>query len=103
MQEYFHKASATYLHISGDCLQEGKTEEGVKYLEKGIDANRRGYQGQPNHDLAHLLNRLALAYHKKGEYDVARAFQEESVDIIGKYPPAHAESTALPPCSTQKC
>lgn len=68
MQEYFHKASSTYLHISSECLNEGKVDEGIKYLEKGIESNRKGYQGQPNHDLAHLLNRLALTYHKKGDY-----------------------------------
>lgn len=84
MQDYYHKASSTYLTISEGCIAEGKTEESIGYLEKGIDANRKGHQNQPNHDLAHLLNRLALAFHKKGDYEVARAFQEESVDIVGK-------------------
>jgi len=32
MQEYFHKASSTYLLISSECLEENKIEEGVKYL-----------------------------------------------------------------------
>lgn len=103
MQEYFHKASSTYLFISGECLDEGKTDEGIKYLEKGIDCNRKGYQGEPNDDLAHLLNKLALAYHKKGDYEVARAFQEEGVDIIGRYAGLYAESIQQPPCSTLRC
>ena len=84
MKDYYHKASATFLKISNDCLDEGKHDESIGYLEKGIDCNRKGYQNQPNHDLAHLLNRLAMAYHRKGDYEVSRAFQEESVDIIGK-------------------
>lgn len=75
MEEYYHKASTTYLLISNECLEESKTDEAISYLEKGIDCNRKGYQGKPNHDLAHLLNKLALSFHKKGDYEVARAFQ----------------------------
>ena len=84
MKEYYNKASKTYLLISHECIEQGKTDEAINYLEKGIDSNRKGHQGEANHDLAHLLNKLALSFHKKGDYEVARAFQEESVDIIGK-------------------
>ena len=66
--EYFSKASHVYLKISSDCLDEKKTSEAIKYLEKGIDCNRKGYQGQPNSDLSNLLNKLAMAHHLKAEY-----------------------------------
>lgn len=103
MQEYYNKASSTYLSISNECLEEAKTEEAIRYLEKGIDCNRKGFQGKPNHDLAHLVNKLALSHHKKGEYDYARAFQEESVDIIGKYSSFYEGFMVLIQASTPKC
>lgn len=53
-------------------------------MERGIDCNRKGYRCQANTDLAYLLNRLANANHIKGEYEIARAFQEEALDIIAK-------------------
>jgi hypothetical protein len=68
MQEYFSKASNIYLKISTECLEEKKIPEAIKYLEKGIDCNRKGYRGQPNSDLAYLLNKLAMAHHVKAEY-----------------------------------
>lgn len=103
MQEYYNKASATYLAISTECLQEAKTQQAIRYLEKGIDCNRKGFKGSPNHDLAQLLNKLALAHHKKGQYDYARAFQEESVDIVGKQPSINLGSMELPLLSMPKC
>ena len=84
MIEYYSRASSLYLQISGDCIEEKKNEEAIQYLEKGIDCNRKGYRGQANTDLAYLLNKLAMAHHVKGEYEIARAFQEESLDIISK-------------------
>jgi hypothetical protein len=65
MTEYFSKASNVYLKIATECLEEKKTPEAIKYLEKGIDTNRKGYKGNPNTDLAHLLNKLAMAHHLK--------------------------------------
>ena len=32
MQEYYGKACSTYLLISQECIDENKTEEGIKYL-----------------------------------------------------------------------
>lgn len=66
MVEYYSRASSIYLQISGECLEENKNEEAIKYLERGIDCNRKGYRGQNNTDLAYLLNRLAMANHTKG-------------------------------------
>ena len=103
MREYYGKACSTYLLISNECIEENKVDEGIKYLEKGIDCNRKGQQGQPNHELAFLLNKLALAYHKKGDYEIARAFQEECLDIIAKYASGYLGSTAPAPRSTQRC
>lgn len=65
-------------------MKENKNQEAIRYLERGIDCNRKGYRCQPNTDLAYLLNRLANANHIKGEYEIARAFQEEALEIIAK-------------------
>lgn len=75
MVEYYSRASAIYLEISSACIKESKHEEAIRYLERGIDCNRKGYRCQPNTDLAYLLNRLAMVNHIKGEYEIARAFQ----------------------------
>jgi len=32
MEEYYNKASSTYLLISNECLEEAKTEEAIRYL-----------------------------------------------------------------------
>lgn len=84
MIEYYCRASTIYLEISDDCLKENKNQEAIKYLERGIDCNRKGYRCQPNTDLAYLLNKLAMANHINEEYQIARAFQEEALEIIGK-------------------
>lgn len=84
MIEYYSRASSIFLQISTHCMEEKKNEEAIKLLEKGIDCNRKGYRGQANTDLAYLLNKLAMVHHIKGEYEIARAFQEESLDIIAK-------------------
>lgn len=68
MTEYFSRASGIYLKIATECLEEKKVPEAIKYLEKGIDCNRKGYRGQPNADLSNLLNKLAMAHHVKAEY-----------------------------------
>ena len=65
MAEYYSKASNIYLKIASECMDEKKTPEAIKYLEKGIDCNRKGYRGQANSDLALLLNKLAMAHHLK--------------------------------------
>lgn len=61
----------------------------------GIDCNHKGYGGVANTDLAFLLNRLAMANHLKEEYEIARAFQEEALDIVaqvnGDKSPEYAE------------
>lgn len=49
-------------------MEENKNEEAIKYLEKGIDCNRKGYKCLPNTDLAYLLNKLAMANHINEEY-----------------------------------
>ena len=103
MHEYYGKACSTYLTISQECIEENKVDEGIKYLEKGIDCNRKGEQGQPNHELAYLLNKLALAYHKKGDYEIARAFQEECLDIISKYSISYQGCTEPIAITTPKC
>ncbi len=35
-------------------------------------------------DLAQLLNKLAMVHHAKAEYQVARAFQEQALEITAK-------------------
>lgn len=79
MIEYYSRASAIFLDISNACMSENKNEQAIRYLQRGIDCNRKGYRCQPNTDLAYLLNRLAMANHIKGEYEIARAFQQEAL------------------------
>lgn len=40
-------------------------EEGISFLEKGIECNRKAMKGMDNYELAVLLNSLAMAHHAK--------------------------------------
>lgn len=84
VEEYYDKASKLFCELGEESIQDKRYDEAVGFLEKGIECNRKSRNGVDNYELAELLNKLAMVHHRKNQYEVARAFQEEATDIVGR-------------------
>ncbi|EGR28186.1 hypothetical protein IMG5_181150 [Ichthyophthirius multifiliis] len=81
-KNFFMRASVIYNETGHEFRKKSLLDGSIKYYEMAIECVRKANNGEDTLELALLLENIGNIYKMKGEFLKARAFQEESLQII---------------------